>query len=113
MQIDIPTLVFTLAATFAWVIIGYHYYAKGKGWWVSKLFISDTSPIKLFAYLALPGAAVSSGFLSVWWSPVFVIVVGLILAFILTNIFRSFIQDIATLGVIVCWVLGTYLLFNP
>lgn len=76
------------------------------------MFISDTSMIKLIAYLALPGSAFASAYLSVWWNAIIVIIFGLLLALFLTNLLRSFVQYVAVIGMIICWVIGTYMLFN-
>lgn len=76
------------------------------------MFISDTSMIKIIAYLGLPGAAIGSAFLVAWWSAIIVIIFGLFLALFLTILFRSFVQYIAVLGIIVSWVIGIYMLFQ-
>ena len=76
------------------------------------MLISDTSMVKLIAYLALPGAAISAAFLTVWWSAIVVVVLGLVLSFLFMALFRSSVQHIALLGLIICWVIGVYMVFE-
>ncbi len=76
------------------------------------MFISDTSMVKLIAYIALPGSAFSSAYLGIWWDAIIVIVFGLLLALLLTSLLRSYVQYVAVIGITVCWAIGTYLLIN-
>jgi len=112
LNLQASTVVFTLLATFAWIIIAYPYYVKNRDWWISSMFVSDTSLIKLVAYVALLGSAYASVKLGAWWDSIIVIVLGLLLALILTGVLRSFVQYVAVIGLVVCWVAGAYLLFH-
>ncbi len=101
-----------MLSSFAWIIVAYAYYAKNRGWWISNMFISDTSMVKLIAYIALPCSAFASAYLGIWWEAIIVIILGLIVALLLTNLLRSFVQYIAVIGIITCWVLGIYMVFH-
>ena len=76
------------------------------------MFNSDTSMIKLVAYIALPGSAYVSVQLGAWWDAIIVIIFGFFIALILTSLLRSFVQYVAVVGLIICWVIGAYLMFH-
>ena len=113
MVIHTSTVVFTLLATFAWIAVPYEGYAEFKGWTTSEMFRSTTSFVRIAGVIALPGAALSAGYLSVWWSAIVVLVTGLFLAVLITNIFKSLVQPIAAVGLGVFWILGILILSNP
>ena len=110
MQIHTSTILFTLLAAFAWTILAYDSYAERKGWPVGEMFAADTSTIKIASFIGLPGAAIAAAYLAVWWSSIIVIVVGFLVALILTNILRSYIQPVSIVGLALCWVMGIIML---
>ena len=106
MQIHASTVIFTLLAAFAWTILSYDSYAAGKGWPVGEMFAADASMIKIASFIGLPGAAIAAGYLAVWWSAIVVIVAGFIMALVLTNTLRSYVQPVSIVGLVLCWVVG-------
>lgn len=110
MQVHTSTLVFTMLASFAWVILSYSGYARRKGWPVGGMFAADTSMIKIASFIGLPGAAIAAAYLAAWWSAIIVIAVGFFVALLLTNILRSYVQPVSILGLVVCWVVGILML---
>lgn len=110
MQISTSTIIFTLLAAFAWIILSYDSYAARKGWSVGKMFAADTSMIKIASVIGLPGSAIAAAYLAVWWSALVVIVIGFFVAWLLTKLMRSYVQSFSIVGLIICWVLGITML---
>ncbi len=110
MQIHTSTIIFTLLTTFAWTILSYDGYAAKKGWPVGEMFAADASMIKIASFIGLPGSAIAAAYLAVWWSAVVVIVVGFIVALILTNTLRSYVQPVSIVGLSLCWAVGILML---
>ncbi|RZB30777.1 MAG: hypothetical protein SRB1_03057 [Desulfobacteraceae bacterium Eth-SRB1] len=105
-------IVFTLLASFSWVVLSYEHYAKLKSWHISKSYEKNTSMIKIAGFLSLPGSALASAYMFQWFSPFIVLIIGFCLAQLMTSIFKKYVQYIALVGVPVFLFAGIIILYN-
>ncbi len=106
MQVHTSTIIFTLLAAFAWMILAYDGFAERDGWPVGEMFRADTSMIKIASFIGLPSAAIAAAYLANWWSAVVVVVVGFFVAVALTRMLRAYAQPVSIVGLVLCWVAG-------
>ena len=112
MKFHIILIVFTLLAGFSWVALSYDYYAKLKGWPVSRWYEKNTSLIKIAGFISLPGSALASVYLTQWWSAFIVIIVGFCIAQLMTSLFKKNVQYIALVGVPIFLFISILILHN-
>ena len=112
MKLHIILIVFTLLAGFSWVVLSYDYYAKLKGWPVSRWYKKNTSLIKIAGFISLPGSALASVYLTQWWSGFIVIIVGFCIAQLMTSLFKKNVQYIALVGVPIFLFISILILYN-
>ena len=85
-------MIFTVTAALAICAVSYDTFARARGWPVGEVFAKDASFVKLFAVIAGIWAVGKSFFVLHWWSPLVVLVLGWLLAFIITLVFKSWTQ---------------------
>ena len=112
MKFPITIVVFTLLASFSWVVLSYDQYAKLKGWSVSRWYEENTSLIKIAGFISLPGSGLASAYLSQWWCALLVIIVGFCIAQLMTSLFKKNVQYIALAGVPIFLFISILILHN-
>jgi len=112
MKFHITTVVFTLLASFSWIVLSYDQYARLKNWPVSRWYEENTSLIKIAGFISLPGSGLASAYLSQWWSALPVIIVGFCIAQLMTSLFKKNVQYIALAGVPIFLFIGILILYN-
>jgi magnesium-transporting ATPase (P-type) len=112
MKPHIIIVVFTLLASFSWVVLSYDRYAKLKGWPVSRWYEENTSLIKIASFVSLPGSALASAYVAQWWSAFMVIIVGFCIAQLMTSLFKKNVQYIALVGVPIFLFISILILHN-
>jgi len=107
MQIHTSTVFFALLSTFSWIVLSYGGgYAEQRGWPVWRMFASDTSLLKIMAFIALLASLVGGGYLAEWWSGIAAVFVGLFLGAFLVRLLHQYVQPLAFIGLVLLWVLG-------
>ncbi len=104
--------IFTLLASFSWVVLSYDHYAKLKNWHISNRYEKNTSLIKIAGFISLPSSALATAYMFKWWSPFIVLIIGFCLAQIMTSIFKKNVQYIALVGVPIFLFIGIIILHN-
>ncbi len=112
MKFHIILIIFTLLASFSWVVLSYDRYAKIKGWPVSKWYEENISLIKIAGFISLPYSALASAYVVQWWSAFLVIIVGFCIAQIMTSLFKKNVQYIALAGVPIFLFISILILHN-
>lgn len=112
MKPHIIIVVFTLLASFSWVVLSYDRYAKLKGWPVSRWYKENTSLIKIAGFISLPGSALASTYLAQWWSAFIVLIVGFCIAQLMTSLFKKNVQYMALAGVPIFLFISILILHN-
>jgi len=112
MKPHIIIVVFTLLASFSWVVLSYDRYAKLKSWPVSRWYEENTSLIKIASFVSLPGSALASAYVAQWWSAFMVIIVGFCIAQLMTSLFKKNVQYIALVGVPIFFFISILILHN-
>jgi len=112
MKFHITTVVFTLLASFSWVVLSYDQYAKLKSWPVSRWYEENTSLIKIAGFISLPGSAFASAYLTQWWSAFIVIIVGFCIAQLMTSLFKKNVQYLSLAGVPIFLFISILILHN-
>ncbi len=112
MKLHIILIIFTLLASFSWVVLSYDHYAKLKGWPVSRWYEKNTSLIKIAGFISLPSSALASVYLTQWWSAFIVIIVGFCIAQLMTSLFKKNVQYIGLVGVPIFLFISILILHN-
>ena len=105
-------IIFTLLASFSWVVLSYDRYAKLKIWPVIRCYEENTSLIKIASFISLPGSALASAYLTQWWSAFLVIIVGFCIAQLITSLFKKNAQYITLVGIPILLFISILILYN-
>lgn len=81
------------------VCISYDSMARAKGWPVGGILSKDGSVPKIAAIITALWVLGKSFMVFQWWSPLVILVIGWLLAFVLTMILKKNVQFIGVLGV--------------
>jgi hypothetical protein len=98
-------LVLVLTFGSGFVVVGYEDHAEMKGWPVGSWLSGDTSLMKLLSVVCMLSAIVISFMVFSWWSPLVVILAGICVGFLASQLLKSWVQLPAIVGVAAGFVL--------
>lgn len=101
--------ILTITFSFSFIIVGYEDHARMKGWTTGGAMVSGGT-IHITSGLISLSVLIQSFYMLNWWSPFVILVGGFVTGFMLSNIFKSYIQIIASIGMLLGWVLCISLL---
>ena len=91
--------IFIFSMATAVICISYDSMAGAKGWPVGEILSKNASLPKTTAFITALWILGKSFMVFYWWSPIVILIIGWILAFALTMIFKKNVQFIGVLGV--------------
>lgn len=92
-------IIFILSMVMAVSCISYDSMARTKGWSVGEILAKDASLPKIAAFVTAPWILVKSFMVFSWWSPIVILIVGWLLAFILVMMLRKNVQFVCIIGI--------------
>lgn len=92
-------IIFIISMAIAVVCISYNSMARVKGWPVGEILSKDASVPKIGAMITALWVLGKSFLVFQWWSPLVILVIGWLLAFLLTMILKKNVQFVGILGV--------------
>lgn len=103
MLIDFIILIVTFGCAF--IVIGYENEARRNGWSVGEWLSGDTAFIKIFSVVTIIIPLGVSFSKYEWWTPIAVVLAGIVFGFIASQILKSLVQILAVIGAVAGWVL--------
>ena len=96
--------VLTLTFGFGIVIVSYASFADARGWPVGAYYRDGASLVMILGFFSgVVGSPLAALVFLPWWSVVVVVVTGFFVGLIVTFLFRSMVQIVAPLGLVVAW----------
>ena len=92
-------IIFVVSMGVAVICISYDSMARAKGWPVGELLSKDASVPKIAAIITALWVVGKSFMVFQWWSPLIILVIGWVLAFLLTMSLKKNVQFIGILGI--------------
>lgn len=92
-------IIFIVSMAIAIMCISYDTMAKSKGWPSSEILSKNASLPKIAAFITALWICVKSFFVFHWWSPIVILILGWVFAFIMTILFKKNTQFICILGI--------------
>lgn len=92
-------IIFILSMAAALICMSYSQMARASGWPVGEILSKETSLPKIAAFITLLWVIGKSFMVFQWWSPLIIIVIGWIVAFVLTRVLRENVQFIGIIGI--------------
>ncbi|MBX3492769.1 MAG: hypothetical protein KF899_07420 [Parvibaculum sp.] len=97
--------VLTLTFGFGIVIVSYASFADARSWPVGAYYRDGASLVMVSGFFSgVVGSPLAALVFLPWWSVVVVVVAGFFTGLVLTFLFRSMVQIVAPLGLVVVWV---------
>lgn len=103
--------IFIFSMALAITCISYNGMARSKGWPVGELLVEDASLPKIVAFITALWVIGKSFIIFNWWSPIAILIVGWITAFIITMSLKKYAQSICIIGIFPAFIL-TVLYFS-
>lgn len=97
-------MIFIFSMAMAVICISYASMARANGWPVGATLSKDASLPKITALITALWILGKSFMVFQWWSPIAILIIGWILAFALTMMFKKNVQFMGVLGVFPAFV---------
>jgi hypothetical protein len=92
-------IIFSASMAAAVVCMSYSLMARQNGWPVGEILSKDASVPKIAAFITALWVIGKSFMVFQWWSPLAIVVLGWLLAFILTMVLKKNVQFLGVLGI--------------
>lgn len=106
---DISPIFLTLIFAFGFIVVTYDQFAISRGWKIEP-WMRGNSFLKLSGVFSIFMAPALAFLVLLWWTPVVVIVGGLVSFYVLMNLLKQHVQIAAATGLTISWLIFATLL---